>query len=367
MAISAEQVKALARACGFELAGVTPALPSEDFEIYQEWREAGMAGEMSYLTDRRGDLRNDPRHLLPEARSIICVGKLYNTPHPSSVDKEKAAISQYASGADYHDVMRRSLQLLVAKMAEVHPEPFTSRICVDTAPLLERSYAKAAGLGWIGKNTCLINQEKGSWFFLGEVLVSISIAPDTPAPNRCGTCTRCIDACPTEAIVPKEDGWHLDARHCISYLTVEKRGEIANDLQTKMANHIFGCDICQDVCPWNRRAAVTTDLCFGRREVPELLADLAQFTAEEFRLVFRQSPVWRAKYSGFLRNVAIALGNTADESACEPLKHLALHSDALVAAAARQSLRRLQETLGMEGSCQTATVCHATDPLRDIF
>ena len=365
MIISAEQVKALARECGFELTGITSALPSEDFALYQQWREAGIAGEMGYLTDYRGDLRSDPRNLLPEAQSIICVGKLYNTPRPDSIEKGAASISQYAWGADYHQVMRCGLELLVAKMAQLHPEPFQSKICVDTAPLLERSYAKAAGLGWIGKNTCLINQEKGSWFFLGEVLVSLSIAPDTPVPNRCGTCTRCIDACPTEAIVPEGDGWQLDARLCISYLTIEKRGEIPGDLQPKMANHIFGCDICQDVCPWNRRAAVTTDLRFGRREMPELLGDLAQFTAEDFRRVFRQSPVWRAKYSGFLRNVAVALGNTADASGCEPLKHLILHSDALVATAARQSLRRLQETLGQEGSCQTAITCHPADRLQD--
>jgi epoxyqueuosine reductase len=365
MTVSAEQVKALARECGFELVGMAPALPSEDFELYQQWREAGMAGEMGYLTDRRGDLRSDPRSLLPEAQSIICVGKLYNTPHEHSADRAKASISQYARGADYHDVMRHSLQMLVAKIERIHPEPFQSKICVDTAPLLERSYARAAGLGWIGKNTCLINQEKGSWFFLGEVLLSISIASDSPAPNRCGTCTRCIDACPTAAIVPKEDGWQLDARRCISYLTIEKRGEIANDLQPKMANHIFGCDICQDVCPWNRRAAITDDPPFQPHEMPSSLADLAQFTADDFRRVFRQSPVWRTKHSGFLRNVAIALGNTADGSADEPLKHLATHPDASVATAARQSLRRLQKTLGQEGSCQTATICHPANLLRD--
>lgn len=354
MTVSAEQVKALARECGFELVGVAPALPSEDFKLYQQWREAGMAGDMAYLTDHRGDLRSDPRNLLPEAQSIICVGKLYNTPHTHPADSTKAFIAQYAWGVDYHEVMRRSLQTLVAKIGEIHPEPFQSRICVDTAPLLERSYAKAAGLGWIGKNTCLINQEKGSWFFLGEVLLSIPLASDHPTPNRCGTCTRCIDACPTEALVPTESSWRLEARLCISYLTIEKRGEIASDLQSKMANHTFGCDICQDVCPWNRRAAITDDFHFQRRDVPESLTDLAQFTAEDFRRVFRQSPVWRTKYSGFLRNVAIALGNTADRSACEPLKHLASHPDPSVAAAARQSLRRLQKDLSEQGGCPTA-------------
>ncbi len=351
MAISAEQIKALARQCGFELAGVTPALPSPDFGRYQQWREAGMAGEMGYLTDRRGDLRSDPRSLLPEAQSLVCVGKLYNTAHADAGDKQGASIARYAWGADYHEVMRRSLEALVGKIAEIHGEPFQSRVCVDTAPLLERSYAKAAGLGWIGKNTCLINQEKGSWFFLGEAILSIPLAPDIPAPHRCGTCTRCIDACPTAAIVPGENGWQLDARLCISYLTIEKRGEIADDLQPKMENHIFGCDICQDVCPWNRRAAITSDPDFQRREWPDLLPDLAMFTAEDFRRVFRRSPVWRAKHSGFLRNVAIALGNTADRSAWEPLRQLSLHSDPSVAAAARQSLQRLRED---QTTCRTA-------------
>ena len=348
MPISAEQVKLLARECGFELVGITSALPSEDFERFQQWREAGLAGEMGYLTDHRGDLRSDPRNLLPEAQSIVCIGKLYNTVPPSSTDGQEVLISRYAWGADYHDVMRRSLEALVAKIAAAYGKPLQSRICVDTAPLLERSYARAAGLGWIGKNTCLINQGQGSWFFLGEVLLSIPLSPDIPASNRCGTCTRCIDACPTAAIVSREGGWQLDARLCISYLTIEKRGDVADDLQAKMGNHLFGCDICQDICPWNRRAAVTDDPDFQRLDLPDSPVKFAQFTAEDFRRVFRQSPVWRAKYSGFLRNVAIALGNTADETVWEPLEQLAGHPDPSVAGAARQSLERLREALDEE-------------------
>jgi epoxyqueuosine reductase len=361
MPVSAEQVKLLARDCGFELVGITPALPSEDFKRYHEWREAGLAGEMTYLTDRRGDLRSDPRNLLPEAQTIICVGKLYNTVPPPLVPKQEACISRYAWGADYHDTMRRSLETLVEKIAGSYGEPFTSRICVDTAPLLERSYARAAGLGWIGRNTCLINQEQGSWFFLGEVLLSIPLAPDTPAPDRCGTCTRCIDACPTDAIVPGEHGWQLDARLCVSYLTIEKRGDVAGNLQKKMQNHIFGCDICQDVCPWNRRAPITDDPGFQRHALPDSLAEFAQFTPEEFRRVFRRSPVWRAKYSGFLRNVAIALGNTADRTVWEPLEHLALHPDPVVADAARQSLRRLRKVLDEERGCEAVPICCSGD------
>ncbi len=192
---------------------------------------------------------------------MVCVGKLYNTgaPHSTEIeDPERGWISRYAWGADYHDVMRRDLELLVRRIKEIYREPFEWKICVDTAPLLERSYARAAGLGWIGKNTCLINQQQGSWFFLGELLLSIDLEADTPPPDRCGTCRRCIDACPTAAIVPGEDGgWRLDARTCISYLTIEKRGSIPDEIQGGIRNHVFGCDICQDVCPWNQRAPET--------------------------------------------------------------------------------------------------------------
>ncbi len=200
--------KQLAHACGFELAGIAPAIPLADFALFEEWRDIGMAGEMSYLTDQRGDLRSDPRNLLPSAQSILCVGKLYNTEQPHSgelKDESRGWISRYAWNADYHDVLREGLERLREKIADAHGQPFESRICVDTAPLLERSYARAAGLGWIGKNTCLINQEKGSWFFLGELLLSIPLAADGPPADRCGSCTRCIDSCPTEAIVPEPD------------------------------------------------------------------------------------------------------------------------------------------------------------------
>lgn len=315
MAITAERIKQLARECGFELVGIAAALPIDDFERFESWRTGGMAGEMTYLTDRRGDMRRDPRNLLASARSILCVGKLYNTPFLHSTelsDPGRGWISRYAwGGADYHDVMRRDLEQLVQRITEVHGEPFDWKICVDTTPLLERSYARAAGLGWIGKNTCLINQEKGSWFFLGELLLSIPLAPDAPPPERCGTCTRCIEACPTQAIVPRADGgWELDARLCISYLTIEKRGELPGESHEKIGNHVFGCDICQDVCPWNSRAPVSGDAAFAPAEVAPVLSTLAALSESEFREKFRKTPVWRAKYAGFLRNVAIALKNT---------------------------------------------------------
>ena len=344
MSIKADEVKDLARECGFELAGITQADPVADFSRFDDWRRQGNAADMTYLTDRRGHLRSDPRNLLPEAKTIVCVGKLYNTPVPRSIDldgNDRGWISRYAWGSDYHPEMTKALKALAEKIAERHGEPFAWRVCVDTAPLLERSYATQAGLGWIGRNTCLINQAAGSWFFLGELLLSIPLSPDSPPPDRCGTCTRCIDACPTAAIIPDANGWHLDARLCISYLTIEKRGPISDGLGQQIGNHVFGCDICQDVCPWNRRAPVTTDASYYPKAYAPALDELSLLSEEEFREVFRNSPVWRTKYSGFLRNVALAMGNAGREAMRGPLERLAQHPDETVAVTARGVLERL--------------------------
>ena len=305
-------LRELARDCGFEIAGVAPALPAADLERYHEWVAAGFAGEMHYLTDRRAHVRDDPRNLLPSARSIVCVGKLYQTPWPHTPefnDEERGWISRYAWGDDYHDVMRTGLERLAARLQEICPE-LESRVCVDTAPLLERSYARLAGLGWIGKNTCLINQQQGSWFFLGELLVSIDIAPDAPPPDRCGTCTRCIDACPTAAILPAGG---LDATRCISYFTIELRSPLPEEHRAGIGRHIFGCDICQDVCPWNRRAPFTSDPAFAPRHFAPRLDAMAALTEQEFREMFRGTPVARARYQGFLRNVRAASGVALQE------------------------------------------------------
>ncbi len=345
--ITAGHIKELAQGCGFELAGVCAAIPSKDFERFQIWRGDGLAGEMKYLTDHRGDLRSDPHNLLPSAQSIVCVGKLYNSPLPYSTQVpgvDNGWISRYAWGADYHDVMRAGLELLVHRIAAMYQDPFEWKVCVDTAPLLERSYARAAGLGWIGKNTCLINQQQGSWFFLGELLLSIPITADLPPPDRCGTCRRCIDACPTEAIVADGDnGWKLDARLCISYLTIEKRGGIPQPLASKIANHVFGCDICQDVCPWNHHAPVTSDVMFQPREFAPSLGAMAELTEQEFRTLFRDTAVWRTKYSGFLRNVAIAMGNAGRPEFVGPLEKLARHEDETVAGSAKLALSTLDK------------------------
>ena len=337
-AVNPDQVKRLARECGFELAGVAWAAPSPDVPRYLDWVGRGMAGAMGYLTDRRATIRTDPKFLLPNGRSVISVGKLYSGPEPRSIEYsnlEVGWISRYAWGEDYHQVLRRGLEALAEKLGPDHEW----KICVDTAPLLERSYARAAGLGWVGKNTCLINQEMGSWFFLGELITSLEIEPDSPSPDRCGTCTRCIDACPTRAIAA--DGYELDARACIAYFTIELRGSIPVEHRTGMGNHVFGCDICQDVCPWNRRAPDADEPAFEPRHFAPPLEELAALTEAQFREVFRDSPIQRAKYTGFLRNVAIAMGNSGRDKFRAHLEKLAQFPDDAVGEAALWALERM--------------------------
>jgi len=343
-----EQIKTLARECGFELAGVTAAAPVPEADYYRQWVADGFAAEMSYLTGRRADLRDDPRRLLPSARSILCVGKLYNGPQPYSTEfngDELGWISRYAWGDDYHEVLKKGLLRLVDRLRTRIVEPFEWKICVDTAPLLERALARHAGLGWIAKNTCLINQGMGSWFFLGELLLSLDCEPSQPAPDRCGTCTRCIDACPTQAIVPtgRREGpaYALDSRLCISYFTIELRGAVPEPVRTGIGRHVFGCDICQDVCPWNRRAPSTGEPALAAAHFAPPLEKLAKLSEGEFRNLFRHSAIERARSTGFLRNVAIAMGNSRRSEFRAPLEQLSLLPDAVVAESARWGLARL--------------------------
>ena len=339
----AREIKCLAHECGFELAGIARAEPlPDDSRRYLDWVDRGMAGAMGYLTDRRAHVRTDPQLLLPSARSIISVGKLYNGPEPRSteaVDSGRGWISRYAWGEDYHDVLRRGLEQLATRLGPDHEY----KICVDTAPLLERSYAREAGLGWIGKNTCLINQEIGSWVFLGEILTSLEIEPDSPAPDRCGTCTRCIEACPTQAIAPQ--GYEIDARRCIPYFTIELHGAAPEQMRAAIGQHVFGCDICQDVCPWNSRAPLAEEPAFEPRHFAPPLDELAALSEDEFRSRFQGSPVLRPKYAGFLRNVAVAMGNSGLEKFRAPLERLAEFPNPLVAEHARWALERLSRNL----------------------
>jgi epoxyqueuosine reductase len=307
---------------------VAPALPVQpDAQQYLDWVARGMAGRMGYLTDHRAGIRTDPRNLLPNARSIICLARLYNTP-------SSGPVSRYARAEDYHDTMRRDMAAL-AESLQAELGPFEHRICVDTAPLLERSFARLAGLGWIGRNTCLINQDLGSWIFLGEVLTSLELEAGVPAPDRCGTCTRCIDACPTDALVPGGLRTELDATRCISYLTIELRGEIPEEHREGIGTLAFGCDICQEVCPWNRKAPVA-----GQTDSPDL-ESLAQLTPEEFREQFRHTPLWRTRYSGILRNVAVAMGNSRHARHRPTLQRLASDADPVIRSHAQWALDRL--------------------------
>ncbi len=329
-----ESVRRLAQECGFELAGVAAAEPLRDFDRYREWTEKGFAGEMRYLTDRRAEVRRDPRNLLESARSILCVGKLYNTEGPSD-----GAVSRYAWGEDYHRVMREGLERLVELLA-AEAGPFESKICVDTAPLLERSYARQAGLGWIGKNTCLIHEPLGSWFFLGEIVTSLEIEADAPPADRCGTCTRCIDACPTQAIVPADDHWTIDSRRCISYLTIELRGPIPEEQREGIGTHVFGCDICQEVCPWNWKAPLTEEEAFAPRPGMDLQT-FVKLSPQAVNHMSVGSPIARAKTAGLLRNAAIAMGNARLNQFRAPLAELAASPDEMVAEHAKWALKKL--------------------------
>ncbi len=347
MTLNSNHVRQLAAEVGFQLAGVARAGETPDFARYQDWAARGLAGEMKYLTDHRADLRSHPENLLPGVRSVISVGLLYNGREPYSTafsDPERAWIARYAWGEDYHGLIRAKLEVLARKL--LLEKDFQWRACVDTAPLAERSFAREAGLGWIGKNTCLINQEHGSWFLLGELLTTLEAEPDAPAPDRCGTCTRCIEACPTRALVPSPPGhdgpgrYELDARLCISYFTIELRTAVPEPHRAGIGSNVFGCDICQDVCPWNRRAAVGPESARPDLVAPPL-ERLSELTEAEFRRMFRDTPVSRAKYRGFLRNVAIAMGNSGLAKFRAPLEKLTTFGEPLVEEHARWALARL--------------------------
>lgn len=332
-----EPVKARAREFGFDLVGVAPAGPTLESAFYPEWLQRGFHGEMAYLEGRRGAMRSDPRTLMPSARSVICVGLVYNTPEPYSTEfrsGDEGWVSRYAWGEDYHGVLTERLRALAGWIRSRYGRGIRCKVCVDTSPLLERAYARRAGLGWIGKNTCLIDERHGSWVFLGEILTSLELAADDPAPYRCGTCRRCIDACPTDAFVEIGEGpsHALDSRLCISYWTIELRGPIPEDRRKDVGHHLFGCDICQDVCPWNspRRAAVSDDPSFQPENARPGLNELAVLSEEEFNERFEGTPIERSRYWGFLRNVAVAMGNSADPAFRPALEALARSPDAVV-------------------------------------
>jgi len=307
-----EAIKSQARLLGFQLVGITTPDPPPHFAVYERWLEAGRHGEMAYLASERARQRRaDPRHILPECRSILVLGIRYPVPGEGGDHQAgKGRVAAYAWGEDYHDVLAGLLSQLVAFIEAKVGNPVPNRWYTDTGPILERDLAQRAGLGWIGKNTCLIAPRLGSYFFLAEVLLGIDLEPDPPfLPDYCGSCTRCLEACPTACILPDRT---LDASRCISYLTIELKGAIPPDLRQPVGTWVFGCDVCQQVCPWNRRfAAPEGDVAFApRRDVPapDLVRELT-LTPKDFNYKFKDSPVQRARRRGYLRNVAVALGN----------------------------------------------------------
>lgn len=361
-------VKRAAEDAGFDLCGLAPATDAPELQHFSAWIGAGHAGEMEYMAarDEEGALkRSSLSRVAPWARSVIVCAINYNTGHPYSTqmqDPRRGWISRYAwSRKDYHDVVLLRLKQVEAALrmwgghspstssgqalrqarGKLCPPTLTTRCYVDTGPIVERVFAKYAGVGWVGKNTCIINQKKGSWLFLGVILTSLELAPDLPAPDRCGTCTRCIEACPTDAILAP---YQLDSNKCISYLTIEKRGSIPEELRAGMGRHVFGCDICQDVCPWNHKAPATTVPEFEPRPglMNPALAWLAEMSVEEFREVFRGSPIRRAKRTGLRRNAAIAMGNSGDPQFLPLLEELAADQDESVAESARWAMEQLR-------------------------
>lgn len=358
--ISGEEISRVAKqsamSVGFDLAGVA-SVREEDFPelgVFSEWVEAGHAGEMKYMEKRSesGHLRRaSVKNAAPWAKSVVVCALNYNGGRPYSTevhDSERGWISRYAwGGKDYHDsVLARLRQVEAAlhALGKQHSLKVESRCYVDTGPIVERVYARYAGIGWFGKNTCIINQKFGSWIFLGVVLTSLEIAPDLPAPDRCGSCTRCIDACPTEAFTAPGK---LDARRCIAYLTIEKRGEIPPEFRDAIGHQVFGCDICQDVCPWNNKAGnapMTTASEFQAQPKlvhPELIW-LAEMNEEDFRKTFRGSPVKRTKYAGLRRNVAIAMGNSGNTAYIPALEKMCTDRDKVVAEHAQWAIKKLR-------------------------
>jgi len=377
-------IKRRALEAGFDLVGIAPPAARKDSEFLSQWVKKGFGGEMRYLADPR---REDPHRVLPSVKSVISVGLIYNTPHPYSTQvggpsegernsaappaatrevRPRAWISRYAWGRDYHDVLRGKLEQLRATGEELAPGVET-RVYVDTGPILERAFARLSGVGWMGKNTCLINERKGSWFFLGVILTNLELELDLPAPDRCGTCTLCLEACPTGALV---EPYVMDASRCIAYFNIELKGSIPEQFRAAMGSNLFGCDICQDVCPWNspQRAAVSSLPEFQPLSLPQAtsrepvsgaetgieneaslfdpsLQALAAFTEEDFRRLFARSPLKRAKYIGWLRNLCVVMGNSVDCQFTPWLESAAGRSDPVVREHAAWALHRLRKNL----------------------
>jgi epoxyqueuosine reductase len=315
----ASRAKAQAAELGFTLVGVTTAAPFEaDLAHTLRWLDQGRNAGLGWMTEARARLACQPDELLPGARSLVVVGAAYGGADPAPPEREQAGprghVARYARGADYHDVMKARLDSLAAFVREAGGEGARTRVFVDSSPLPERAAAVRAGLGFVGKNTNLLTARAGSWLLLGALLTTVSLAPDAPVERDCGRCRLCLDACPTGAL---PEPFVLDANRCISYLTIEHRGPIPHDLRAGIGGHVFGCDVCQEVCPWNRADRGPGWPEFSSQEVDvalPLLSDLLALDDAAFRERYRRTPLWRTKRRGLLRNAAVALGNAGDEA-----------------------------------------------------
>jgi epoxyqueuosine reductase len=336
------RLKQHAHALGFALAGIARAGPAEGFDRLRDWLERGYAGEMGYM-HRHGEARRHPASILPEVRSVVMLAMHHGSQPDEATDQLRplhGRVARYARGTDYHDVLRQRLKQLLAWVQTERPG-CRGRAVVDTAPLLERDFARRAGLGWFGKNTMLLNRRLGSYFLLGALLLDLELTPDAPHDtSHCGKCTRCLDACPTEAFAGPGV---LDARRCISYLTIELRNPIPKELRPGLKDWVFGCDICQEVCPWNRKAPSLPEPALQSQ--PELatldLVGLLRLSQREFEERFGATPLERPGRAGLLRNAALVLGNRRDPAALPALEQALEDPEPLVREAAQWAIQEI--------------------------
>jgi epoxyqueuosine reductase len=328
-----ETILEKARQLGFILAGVTTPEPPPHLSTFENWLDRNHHGSMEYLASERARIRRaNPREILPECKSILVLATPYPAPDGKETEGQAEArltgqVAAYAQGSDYHEILPARMQELVQFIEDQVGDPVRHRCYSDTGPILERDLAQRAGIGWIGKNTCLIHPKHGSYFLLSEIFLDLELEPDSPfVTDHCGTCRRCIEACPTDCILPNRT---IDARRCISYLTIELKDDIPVELREKIGDWVFGCDICQMVCPWNRFAG-TGDSAFSRKTSAPSLTEELSLTPEEFNQRFKGRPVKRAKRRGYLRNVAVALGNTGDMHTLPVLQKLVNDEEPMV-------------------------------------
>jgi epoxyqueuosine reductase len=343
-----QQLVAFAREIGFDSCRITACGSAPHGEAFRNWLDQGGHGEMGYM-ERGEEKRCDPQKVLPDARSIVVLAKNYfqgGAAHTAAATAKIGRIARYAWGNDYHDLIESKLDKIDEFLREFGGQ---QKCYVDTGPVLERDHAAQAGIGWHGKSTMLIDERLGTWFFLAEVLTTLELPPDEPVPDRCGTCERCIKACPTGAITAPH---HLDARRCISYLTIELKDSIPLELRPLIGNRIFGCDDCLDACPWNRFAQASREAAFSARPstVGMPLRDYLGLSDDEFRVLFRNSPIKRIKRRGFLRNVCVALGNVGDSSDLPALERAKADSERLIAEHAKWAIHQIRSRHGISPS-----------------